>query len=108
VKKIVYRMFGADPGGDDFSAVRWRKSAWLLADESGGASPLFGEVGIFAKLCIVAGFFETSDALDAVDGMGSKRSLLPIQSSKEGWSERGLCGGKLRSCEWSREGSTAR
>jgi len=28
VKKIVYRMFGADPGGDDFYLpVRWRKSA---------------------------------------------------------------------------------
>src|SRR5260370_21868734 len=44
----------------------------FLGDESGGAGPLFGEVGIFTELRVVAGFFEASDALDAVDGVGIK------------------------------------
>src|SRR6266481_6769935 len=44
----------------------------FFPDESCGVSPFFGEVGIFTELRVVAGFFETSDALDAVDGMGIK------------------------------------
>src|SRR6266478_465657 len=49
-----------------------KKKRGFLVDESGGASPLFGEVDVFTELRVVAGFFEASNALNAVDGMGIK------------------------------------
>src|SRR5258705_4587500 len=65
-------MFSADPGGNDSSTCQVEEERGSLADESVGAGPLFGEVGIFTKLRVVASFFKASDALDAVEGMGIK------------------------------------
>ena len=48
----------------------------FLPDEIGGASPLLGEVGVFAKLRVVARFFETSDALNPVDCVGIKNVVV--------------------------------
>src|ERR1700747_308249 len=69
-------MFGADPGGDDFSAGQLEEKGWLVEDESGSASPFFGEGGIFSQLRVKASFFEASDALGTVDGVRIKNVVV--------------------------------
>jgi len=101
-------MFGADPGAMMCLPVRWRKIGCFWRMKVVARASLFGEVGIFTKLCIVAGFFGLVMRWMPLTGWGSKNRLLPSQQFEEAGANRGYAVESLRSCEWSREGSTSR
>ena len=76
VKKIGERMFSARPGGDDSLARETQEKQRFLPDEGIREMPLFGEVGVFTDLCIVARFLEARDASNAADGMFVKNIIV--------------------------------
>src|SRR6266404_913085 len=74
--EVGERMFGACPGGDDFSGGETKKKRRFLLNERIREKGLFVEVGVFADLRIVARFLKAGDASEAADGVFVKNVVV--------------------------------
>ena len=76
MEEVDEGMFGACPGGDDSSRGETEKKRRLLLNERIRETGLFGEVGVFADLRIVARLLEAGDASEAADGVFVKNVVV--------------------------------